>query len=560
MKRRVRLRRVVVLLVLVAATLQLNMVRQQHRHTAVTSLHDASSPPSLRSKVAFFQDDDEEERKKEAEESKCACRNQGSEDEAQLIILSKPWRYFSSSHWFHISEYYLPHHAALMATGRITTNATVIIVAPTDRFVSELTAMSFFLLTLSFSNGAPRYVEVVHPSDVRWIDANMNFIHDGHGRAIVAAGRAGTFVYDSRLPSGSRIRRSTARTNFVPLKAGLRERNCRFICARFVRELGAAPIERGFWFTESSSADNRNAGKHFSSSTPVFRQRESTGTRERIHRLCSEKPWIGPEETDTFVYGRDRLAAIPRPRWTEKLAAGFESLARNVGLTSPFWGSASGWAAPTENPLSGRAASARTYRLVLYQRNRDRRLRDADVAMARLEHRLQGGMGPLNATSRTRLRKRQPGSTPGRWKVITTNHDESRHPCEVLSLLRNADVLLTPHGFQSILLLFMPQGSAIFEIFPYKYWKEGYRPFANEYGLFHGWSQNNRATTMLRNFLLSFISQEMCMMWGKCREFARHDDVALDEAAIKVITRLALFTTGLSDAPPLHEKPPKPKK
>ena len=50
------------------------------------------------------------------------------------------------------------------------------------------------------------------------------------------------------------------------------------------------------------------------------------------------------------------------------------------------------------------------------------------------------------------------------------------------------------------------------------------------------------------------------MMWGKCREFARHDDVALDEAAIKVITRLALFTTGLSDAPPLHEKPPKPKK
>ena len=47
---------------------------------------------------------------------------------------------------------------------------------------------------------------------------------------------------------------------------------------------------------------------------------------------------------------------------------------------------------------------------------------------------------------------------------------------------------------------------------------------------------------MLRNFLLSFISK-VCMMWGKCREFARHDDVALDEAAIKVIPP-ALFTTG----------------
>jgi hypothetical protein len=119
-----------------------------------------------------------------------------------------------------------------------------------------------------------------------------------------------------------------------------------------------------------------------------------------------------------------------------------------------------------------------------------------------------------------------------------------RHPCELLAKLRDADVLLTPHGFQTVLLVFMPQGSAVFEIFPYKYWKDGYRPLANEYGLFHGWSQNHRATSAQRNLMLSFISQTACMQWARCREFARRDDVNLDEATVKAIALLARHASG----------------
>lgn len=66
----------------------------------------------------------------------------------------------------------------------------------------------------------------------------------------------------------------------------------------------------------------------------------------------------------------------------------------------------------------------------------------------------------------------------------------------------------------------MRRGSAIFEVFPYKYWKEGYRPFANEYGLWHGWSQNKRATTWYRNFVLSFISQVECGEGMRARKMA----------------------------------------
>ena len=90
-----------------------------------------------------------------------------------------------------------------------------------------------------------------------------------------------------------------------------------------------------------------------------------------------------------------------------------------------------------------------------------------------------------------------------------------------------------------MLLLFMPRGSGVFEIFPFKYWKEGYRPLADEYGLVHGWSQNDHAKSLRRRLLLSLISQEACMHWARCREFARRDDVEVDAAALDAVVAFA---------------------
>lgn len=36
-----------------------------------------------------------------------------------------------------------------------------------------------------------------------------------------------------------------------------------------------------------------------------------------------------------------------------------------------------------------------------------------------------------------------------------------------------------------MLLLFLPPGATILEVFPYKYWKEGYAPLAREWGVQH---------------------------------------------------------------------------
>lgn len=63
-------------------------------------------------------------------------------------------------------------------------------------------------------------------------------------------------------------------------------------------------------------------------------------------------------------------------------------------------------------------------------------------------------------------------------------HSSSRSPCMLMHHLYNADVLVTPHGFQSMLLLFLPRPAVIFEVFPYRYYKRGYGPFGGEYGEF----------------------------------------------------------------------------
>ena len=54
----------------------------------------------------------------------------------------------------------------------------------------------------------------------------------------------------------------------------------------------------------------------------------------------------------------------------------------------------------------------------------------------------------------------------------------------LMHMLYNVDVLITAHGFQSMLLLFLPLPAILFEIFPYKYFKRGYGPFGHEYGIY----------------------------------------------------------------------------
>jgi hypothetical protein len=121
-------------------------------------------------------------------------------------------------------------------------------------------------------------------------------------------------------------------------------------------------------------------------------------------------------------------------------------------------------------------------------------------------------------------------------------HSSKRSPCELSHLLHNVDILLTPHGFQSMLLLFLPRPAILFEIFPYKYYKRGYGPLSGEYGkhilifpyvahvsssisgIIHS-GVMSPATLWHTRYLLRYIKTAVCMQWKHCRGYARNQDV-----------------------------------
>ncbi|CAM9997549.1 unnamed protein product, partial [Choristocarpus tenellus] len=166
-------------------------------------------------------------------------------------------------------------------------------------------------------------------------------------------------------------------------------------CARFAGEFGAAPVERGYWFKGESVE----------------------GARGRIDALCGS-PY------------RERQEA-----W----ASGKRGAGAGAGAAS-------------------REESIQQRRLVVYQRDKDRRILNMEGIVEGLRSRL----GP-------------------QWDVSVIIHDNMYEPCWLYSELMDTDLLLTPHGFQSMLLLFLPIGATILEVFPYKYWKAGYAPLATEW-------------------------------------------------------------------------------
>mgnify|MGYP003386416876 FL=1 len=104
---------------------------------------------------------------------------------------------------------------------------------------------------------------------------------------------------------------------------------------------------------------------------------------------------------------------------------------------------------------------AHPLRVLLYQRDKSRRLIDADVVMEELERKLNGASGSADTAPTSRLGKP--------WIVESVVHDEHASPCLLVDRIGKTDVLITPHGFQSTLLLFQPVRSVLVEVFPFWY-------------------------------------------------------------------------------------------
>lgn len=124
-----------------------------------------------------------------------------------------------------------------------------------------------------------------------------------------------------------------------------------------------------------------------------------------------------------------------------------------------------------------------------------------------------------------RLREKIPHFSE-EWDVDIVTHDKHRTPCSLMERLFDTDVLLTAHGFQSMLLLFLPLPSLLFEVYPYKYFKQAYSPLSREFGVRHG-NVMSPAVSNLNALLLHGLTTKTCMEYKYCRVFSRADDVLL---------------------------------
>lgn len=121
-------------------------------------------------------------------------------------------------------------------------------------------------------------------------------------------------------------------------------------------------------------------------------------------------------------------------------------------------------------PLKRDFTKNRKFTLTIYQRNINRKLINLNETLSMLFS---------DSVQANKLSYKN-------WNVQVIMHDSNRSPCLLRQLLRNTNVLLTPHGFQTMLLLLMPNPNniwlyndnqippLIFEIYPFRYfWHYG---------------------------------------------------------------------------------------
>jgi hypothetical protein len=107
--------------------------------------------------------------------------------------------------------------------------------------------------------------------------------------------------------------------------------------------------------------------------------------------------------------------------------------------------------ADAPNPDTGRELS-----IVIYQRDRTRRFSDLGGVLRAVQSRQREGGGGN-------------GGNTSLWRHTVLVHSDHSEPCALMHQIAQCDLLLTPHGFQSMLLMYLRPGGTLMEIFPYKY-------------------------------------------------------------------------------------------
>ena len=123
------------------------------------------------------------------------------------------------------------------------------------------------------------------------------------------------------------------------------------------------------------------------------------------------------------------------------------------------------------------------------------------------------------------------------WSVSVVMHDDDNPPCLLYHCLKHAELLITPHGFQSMLTMFLPERAFMFEIFPSRYHWTGYKALGLMFGVRHVWVESQPLTTFGHALAAAFTTKR-CMASYSCRYLVRKSDVSFNALSSNIFEKI----------------------
>jgi hypothetical protein len=441
-------------------------------------------------------------------------------------------RVYSANHWFHVCEFHFHNHARLRQAKAFLSRSfhrgeaskgnpdtsralsklddrSVIVVVPNDEWLNKLTPMTRLLLAASYTDGVGDDVYFAAPREI--------FIP-------LPPSQASSSSFLSTDDSKMRSEANVVETDVVGLRCGWRERAWRVSRWQNAFERFAENAH----FGSGLKGDARPDAERSSCEPTVGEALASSPLAgdARMGRVKAERgDWL-PRDEDV-VSMRDALAGLCEDSnrldksWTDTSRRSDAAAAAAAALASQPCGGA-----------FGDSDEAHVRHLVIYQRNTGRVMEDVrDVAT-----KLEDTLNTLDDDAGLDVGASNDGSHDGSirpvrfvWRVSVVTHSDSFPPCALRSCLARASALVTPHGFQSMLYLFLPQNAHVHEVFPHRYYKHGYKRAALEWGVSYGFSMSP-PRSLLSRLISRLFTTDACMRMYYCRFLARKGDVLVTDS------------------------------
>ena len=163
-------------------------------------------------------------------------------------------------------------------------------------------------------------------------------------------------------------------------------------------------------------------------------------------------------------------------------------------------------------------------KLLIYQRDSSRKVREIDLFVENIQHQLNTKSGTIENSAE--------------WEIDLYSHHEDGSPCELIQKLSQTSALVTAHGFQSFLLIYLPNTALVAEVFPALYYIPTYYgelqlTYRARFGLQRSYLSYESDDTSS-----NFIHYATKLIWGNtqwcrqhliCRHFARKQDVRISD-------------------------------